>query len=213
VCTPLHCLIICNGEVPNRQLVDNEYRSHDLLIAADGGAEYCDRYGLTPDLIVGDMDSYTAERNDLRILQDSDQETNDLEKALAYAKKQKATHCTILGATGQRLDQTLKNLSVLIKFNSCFKQLVIKDNYGDAYLLPKQHHLTLPVHTTVSLIPLSGKVTGIELEGFRYPLNHETLQNGVRDGTSNITTSPEISIAHKTGDLLIFIHKPERSNN
>lgn len=213
MCTALHCLIICNGEAPNRQLVYEEYRTHNMLIAADGGAEYCERYSLTPDIIVGDMDSYTAKREDIRILQDPDQETNDLEKALAYAQNQKSTHCTILGATGQRLDQTLKNLSVLKKFNSCFKQLVIKDEYGDTYLLPKKHHLTLPVHTTVSLIPLSGKVTGIVLEGFRYALDHETLQNGVRDGTSNITTSPEVSITYKTGDLLIFIYKPKRSNN
>jgi len=191
----------------------NEYRNHDMLIAADGGAKYCFKYGFTPDIIIGDMDSYTGKQFDINILKDTGQETNDLEKALSYARKLKFLHVTILGATGQRLDQTLKNLSVLKQFNGYFKQLIIKDMYGDTYLLPNEYHLNVPVDTTVSLFPLSGEVTGIVLKGFRYSLDNESLKNGVRDGSSNVVTAPEASISYETGDLLIFIHKPERTSN
>lgn len=207
-----NCLIICNGEAPTRQLIHKEYREHNLLIAADGGAEYCFENGLTPDIVIGDMDSFIAKSDDLNMLKDEDQETNDLEKALKYAIENEYAYCTILGATGLRVDQTLKNLSVLKKFSGCFKRLIMKDSYGDIFLLPKAYQLNLPVNTTVSLFPLSGKATGIVLKGFRYPLEHETLQNGVRDGTSNVITASNASITYETGDLLIFIHKPQRTN-
>ena len=210
-----HCLIVCNGEAPTHQLMHDEYHEHSALIAADGGAKSISEYGLKPDVVIGDMDSYhdTLHTDDVHILEDTDQETNDLEKALYYAKANNYMDCTILGATNQRIDQTLKNLSVLKQFHPYFDQLIMKDRYGDLFLLPKEYHPNLPIGTTVSLFPLSGKVTGIFLKGFRYPLHGETLENGVRDGTSNVVTKPDALITYECGDLLMFIYRPERIQN
>ncbi|TYP93922.1 thiamine diphosphokinase [Fodinibius salinus] len=202
-------LILCNGRPPNRSLF-REYRAKaDLFIAADGGGNIARDFDAHPDLIIGDLDSFIPyEDESFETLKKSDQESNDLEKALSYLRNRKTTHVDILAATGQRIDQTLKNISVLKQFNPQFEQLFMIDDYGVLQLIPKSFSTDLPKGTTVSLFPLSGKADGIITEGLKYPLEDEIMENGVRDGSSNKVVENPIKISYKNGDLLMFIsHK------
>jgi thiamine pyrophosphokinase len=49
--------IFCNGRLRNPTKVKQIAKDCDLLIAADGGAKYLIDIGLTPQVIIGDMDS------------------------------------------------------------------------------------------------------------------------------------------------------------
>ena len=206
----MQALIVGNGESPGEDLFRNELRQSDLLIAADGGTYTCLDFNVYPDLAVGDMDSYPTDEQRFPVKQDPDQETNDIEKALQVASEKGSDDVVLLGATGMRLDHTMKNLSLLKRFQPHFNSIIMKDNYGNTFLLPKTATLDLPIATTISLIPLSGKVTNITLRGFTYLLNNESLENGVRDGTSNETTTNPATVIYETGDLLAFVHHPER---
>lgn len=160
----------------------------------------------TPDVVIGDLDSYEpVESIDIETIYNSDQCSNDLEKALKLAKDKKITHAYVLGATGLRLDHTLKNLSVLKQFHNQFHQLVFLDQHVLIQLLPASFVKNIPIGTGVSLFPLSGTVTGITTQGLKYELNNEQLQNGVHDGLSNTIVSTPVKIEHQTGDLLLFI--------
>lgn len=199
-------LILCNGLPPSSQLFDECRRWADFFIAADGGANIAHSFNSLPDLVIGDLDSFNyPDTESYKIVFDPDQETNDLEKALNRAEKEGSKEVIVLGATGKRLDQTLKNLSVLKQFNSNFNSLVYKDNFGDTILLPSSFKKELEPGTQVSLFPLSGKVTGIHTEGLKYSLTDEKLMNGVRDGSSNEVVSSPVDIKHEEGDLLMFI--------
>jgi thiamine pyrophosphokinase len=110
-----------------------------------------------------------------------------------------------LGATGHRIDQTLKNLSVLKQFNEKFLEIHMVDNFGEIRLLPTEFKTELTTGTQVSLFPLSGKVTGITTQGLKYPLKNGTLENGVRDGSSNEVVESPVHITHTHGDLLMFV--------
>jgi len=206
----VQALIVGDGESPSEKLFHDELQQSDLLLAADGGTYTCLGFDVYPDLAVGDMDSYPPDEERFPVKQVSDQETNDIEKALHVAVGKGVEDVVLMGVTGLRLDHTMKNLSLLKRFQGSFNSLIIKDNYGNTFLLPRTATLDLPVSTTVSLIPLSGKVTNITLEGFKYPLQNETLENGVRDGTSNLITETPAGITYETGDLLAFVHHPER---
>lgn len=202
----MQTVIISDGGTPPEDLLREAVREADLVIAADGGGNLALALGLTPDLLVGDLDSYNAGGNEsFTIIQDPDQETNDLEKALNLAAERGAGSVTVFGATGQRLDHTLKNLSLLKRFQHSFNKLVYRDSYGDTLLIPNRVHMELPAGTILSLFPLSGKVKGITTEGLKYPLKNEHLENGVRDGLSNRVVTSPVSITYKTGDLLLFI--------
>lgn len=198
-------LILCNGPAPAISLFKKSVRWADYFIAADGGGNTARELGKSPDVVIGDLDSFKTTSDDtFEIIKDRDQETNDLEKALGLASEKQGDRVIVLGATGQRIDQTLKNLSVLKKFNSQFDKIVLRDNYGTTRLIPNSYSGEFKIGTLVSLFPLSGRVTGITTAGLKYPLNNETLENGVRDGTSNEVISTPVTITYKQGDLIVF---------
>lgn len=201
-----HILVLCNGAPPSEELLKATHKWSDYFITADGGANVALSMDLPPDVVIGDMDSFDTETPaSFKVIEQADQETNDLEKALALAHQRGGTHIRILGATGRRLDHTLKNLSVLKQFHPRFQRLSILDNFGEIRLLPATFQQGIPVGTPLSLFPLSGKVSGITTTGLKYPLRDEALENGVRDGSSNEVVSNPVEITHKQGDLLLFI--------
>lgn len=200
-------LILCNGQPPSQQLF-REYRAKaDYVIAADGGAHIAFEMGTKPDVVVGDLDSYqnSEKEEPFEVIYRPSQELNDLEKALQQAQEKEGTHIFILGATGHRIDQTLKNLSVLKQFHDRFNDIRIIDNFGETRLLPPTFSAHFTPGTQLSLFPLSGTVTGIHTKGLKYPLTDGTLKNGVRDGSSNEVVKSPIEITHQHGDLLLFV--------
>ena len=81
------------------------------VVCCDGAADaYRRRFGKWPDVIVGDFDSVRARSVSCRVIYDADQDTNDLEKAMAYCAKQGWRDPVIVGATGKREDHTLGNV-------------------------------------------------------------------------------------------------------
>lgn len=203
----MNAVILCDGRPPSKTLIKEFLKENTLFIAADGGAITAKRLDLTPDVIIGDMDSYSPKKNEKSIvISDPDQETNDLEKALQYAKQKSIKQVTVFGATGQRLDHTLKNLSVMKQYHSSFDSLIYKDEYSDIFLINSPFQRKLPIGTSVSLFPLSGKVLGVTTRGLKYSLSNGVLENGVQDGSSNETINHDVEIEFKKGDLLLFIN-------
>lgn len=199
-------LILCNGHPPTEELFWKSRKWAEFFIAADGGGNVARSFNSLPDVVVGDLDSFEHEADDpFEIIFDPNQEANDLEKALTIAQREQAREVMILGATGYRLDQTLKNLSVLKQFNPYFDHLFMKDDFGETFLIPPSFSISLPAGTLVSLFPLSGVVKGITTQGLKFPLKSEALQNGVRDGSSNEVTGSPVEITYKKGDLLLFV--------
>lgn len=198
-------LLLCDGTRPTPETLQYWRRECGLFVAVDGGGNVARELGLIPDLVIGDLDSYRAEPDEnIEVILDPDQETNDLEKALQYVLKRGGREAIVFGATGKRLDHTLKNLSVLKRFNPHFRSIRFIDPYMEIRLIPKEFTATLPVGTDVSLFPLSGRVTGVETRGLMYPLSGEILENGVRDGSSNRTVEKRIEIRYREGDLLFL---------
>lgn len=204
----MHAVIVSNGFPPTKELLESEIEKADLLIGADGGGNTILTHGITPDVVIGDLDSFKKPENtDFEIILDKGQETNDLEKALSLVLEKKAKTCTVLGAFGKRMDHALKNLSVLKKFDSRFRSLIYKDELFEAFLLTDSVTMNIGVGRMVSLFPLSGEVGGVTTKGLKYPLKDESLKNGERDGTSNETLGDEFSITVGEGDLIVFVEK------
>lgn len=188
-----------------------ELQRADLLIAADGGVNWCLEYEVRPDVVTGDMDSADPGAvGGLEVLANPDQETNDLEKALDLALERGAASVTILGATGGRLDHSLKNISVLAAYDHRFSRLLVKDDDAWMRVVESDLEFFAPVGTTVSLFPVTGKVEGIHTIGLRWALRGETLENGVRDGSSNESVAEQVQIRVGSGKLLVMVfHHPE----
>ncbi|MDZ7808475.1 MAG: thiamine diphosphokinase [Gracilimonas sp.] len=204
----MHAVVVSNGFPPPKNLLEEEIKSAELLLGADGGCTTILNHGFTPDAVIGDLDSFDPpESPSFKVIHKPDQETNDLEKALTYALEQGVKTCSVLGAFGHRMDHSLKNMSVLNKFHHSFDELIFRDEVFDAVIIEDTFSARLPVGSIVSLFPVSGEVMGIQTEGLMYALNNESLKNGVRDGTSNETISDEFSVKVDIGTLVIFYER------
>lgn len=199
-------LIIANGEPPKKSLLQALVKEVQLVVCADGGANTALKLGVTPHAIVGDMDSIHTETfvkfHKVPGYEDSDQESTDLEKAIAWTIKQKFDHITVTGGLGKRIDHTVSNLGLIPKF---FPDAVIRivDDIGELSLVGSGVEFDAKVGTTISLIPL-GRCEGITTVGLRYPLSDDYLEPGLRDGTSNVVVSSPVIIRVKKGNLLLF---------
>lgn len=206
-------LIVCDGSIPDKNWILSRKNHHKILIACDGAANHLIGDHIFPDIIIGDLDSITeqtktiAAAHSIKLVESPDQETNDLEKALVFAKKENVSVIEIVGAMGKRIDHTLKNLSVLLQFFHQFEQIYFLDEWGIHFIAKEQVQIQAQEKTRISLIPLNGVVSGITTSGLAYSLTNEWLENGKRDGTSNHFISNFADIQKKTGDLLISVER------
>ena len=205
-------LILANGKPPTKRLLTKLRASADWFICADGGANTAARYGCTPDLIVGDLDSIsTGTRTRFHTVATKkmkDQNSTDLEKALNEAIRKKCQEIVVLGATGGRLDHAIGNLSALAKF-SPHSHITFIDENGTFTTIHRSMTLSLPIGTIISLLPLT-RCSGIETRGLRWNLKNEFLELGVREGHSNIIVSSPAKIKLKRGTLIVFIKTDNR---
>jgi thiamine pyrophosphokinase len=203
---PERALVICNGEPPSRTLALRLARESDCIVAADGGANIARRFGLLPDVIIGDLDSLLpSTRRFFRtssIVRVRRQDNTDLEKALDFLVDEKCRSATILGATGKRLDFTLGNLSVLWNYTRRIRLTFVGDGWT-ALPVGRERSVTARIGTTVSLIPFGG-CSGITLRGLQYPLTNGTMHVG-QIGVSNVVRTSPFSVRVKKGHMLLII--------
>ena len=210
-------IIFANGTFTDLEQVPLLVNACDLLIAADGGARHCIAANLLPQVVIGDFDSLSE--SELKVLEahgakliryPSRKDSTDLELALEYACNQGADQILILGGLGQRWDQTLANILLLVHpANTCARVSLIDGNQEIMLIGSSQ---TLEIFgqpgDTVSLIPIRGDAKGITTQGLEYPLHHGTLRFGTSRGISNVLLDEKGTIHLEHGLLIcILIHQ------
>ena len=214
------CIIFANGTLPDPDSARRLIRPDDFILAADGGARHALDLGLTPSVIIGDLDSATFDLQPLtaagtKIIQHPrDKNETDLELALDYAVQNGYREIVIIAALGNRLDQTLGNLALLtdprlstLRHGSgqAF-DLRLADGVEQAFFCRDQAQVRGRSGDLVSLIPWGGEVRGVCTEGLRWPLLNETLLPHKTRGISNEMTGEVANIQIQSG-LLLIVHR------
>lgn len=121
-------VIICDGSFPRTEYPRYLIRTADFIICCDGALKKFIRnskaiFGAErlPDRVVGDMDSLPESLRKKHadiIVKIDEQEHNDQTKAFRWAMEniKDIESITILGATGQREDHTIGNISLLMEY-------------------------------------------------------------------------------------------------
>jgi thiamine pyrophosphokinase len=203
-------LIFANGEMATTEWVRRFLAQARAVIAANGGAHHLLALDRLPDLLIGDLDSISAEVQ--RRLEEGGtkiishhraKEETDLELALQYAVAHYENVPILIFATlGGRLDQALANILLLAHpaLQGRTVQLVEPDQR--AWLIESGTRIQGQPGDTVSLIPLGGDVLVAETSGLRWPLRRESLHFGPARGISNEMTSDVATVTLESGRLL-----------
>lgn len=201
-------IVVAGGDYAPPMRLGQWRRRAGLVVAADGGAERALALGLTPDVIVGDMDSVDpATRQRLEALGATvrlhrpDKDETDTELAVMEALDRGADEVVILCALGGRVDHALANV-LLLALPELGDRGLIADAASEVRLVTTEVTFDGAVGDLLSLLPLSGTVEGISTEGLLYPLAEATLELGRARGVSNVFTRPEARVSLRHGRLL-----------
>ena len=217
--------------------IEKAGRENIRLIAADRGLEFFLDYLILPDVVIGDFDSLSEDGKNFLEMQNEDipyggmlewklqkgegkvvevvrlrpeKDDSDTQSAMNYAIQNGAKEIVILGVTGNRVDHLMANFGLLILAQKQDTEVALADRYNYMKLIPSGTILKNAEQfgKYVSFFPLGGDVTGLTLEGFKYPLDKYHLTTA----DSGLTVSNEISeeyakVTYESGTLLMIMSR------
>lgn len=178
-----------------------------FVVAADSGLDRLEELNRIPDLVVGDLDSVSADALDRArrlgvAIEDhpADKDATDTELALMAAVARGYRSITVLSGGGDRLDHLLGWLGVLA--HPTLAAVDHLDAWCDTTHLQILHG---PRHhgwdqdqpgQVVSLIPLGGDCHGVTTQSLRWALDNATLSMSSSRGISNaiVDQLPQVSL-------------------
>jgi len=208
----VRAVIVANGPMPKPPFPRLVVGENDLVVCVDGGAKNALALGLKPRLVMGDMDSMEAVLREH--LQEegceffehrSRKDETDSELAVRYVLSQGASELILLAALGGRIDHTLANVMLLAIPELEGVKARLLDGNQEVLLIRDEIQIQGQPGDTISLLPLSGDVTGVCTKGLEYPLRHGTLKFGAARGVSNVLTAPQARVCVGSG-LLLAVH-------
>ena len=204
-------IIFANGDLPSLNKARTLVRSDDFIICADGGTRHALALGLTPNLIIGDMDSIEKQAwENLQIanipveLYPRDKNETDLELAIVRAIELEPKEIIIIAALGGRLDQTLGNLALLTDIRLSTFDARLDDGAEEIFFCRDQAQIHGRSGDVISLIPWGNPVHGIQTQGLKWMLDHESLYPEKTRGISNELLGETASIKISSGNLLVI---------
>lgn len=193
------CVVVANGLFPTGEAGLQALREAEYVVACDGAVLALERVR-EPDAVVGDLDSLPEEvrrRYAGRLHRVEDQETNDLTKAMEYAKGAGFREVLILGATGLREDHSLGNISLLMLYAEEFVRVEMLSDYGRFTPVLKTGMLESLKGQQVSLFSLFPFGT-VSVRGLRYPIENRRL-TAWWEGTLNEALGDEFEVILNEG--------------
>jgi len=205
----MKAVVFAGGDMQGLRLQKQYLDQADLIICADSGVHHAFEMGVTPDLVVGDMDSVTPEdlirTRQLGIEQETfsaEKDFTDTELALEKALQRGATQAVILAGTGDRPDHSLANIFLMVNFRKRGLEVRLAGENWEMFLIEGEAQIFGKKEDLLSLIPVSQEVSGIETQGLYYPLKNETIPMGSSRGISNVFLGDEAVVRTKKGLLL-----------
>lgn len=207
------CLIVTGGTIDIAFAKDFlSQRSYDYVIAADAGLEVLRPLHISPNAVVGDLDTV-----DMKVLEEyqnqpairfeihkPEKDETDTELALLTAAREGCEAVDILGALGGRMDHAIGNIQLMYQFFRQGMEVNIYDARNRLYLLGgrKVFHREELYGKYISFLPMTETVEGLTLRGFKYPLQRRTIGLGTSLCISNELKREEGILELERGVLL-----------
>lgn len=207
------CLIVTGGTIDIAFAKDFlSQRTYDYVIAADAGLEVLKPMHIHPDAVVGDLD--TVDHKILKEYEDQpdisfeihkpEKDETDTELALLTAARQGCESVDILGALGGRMDHAIGNIQLMYQFFCQGMEVNIYDARNRLYLIGSRRtfYKEKLYGKYISFLPMTEKIEGLTLRGFKYPLQRRTIMLGTSLCISNELKHDEGLLEIESGVLL-----------
>ncbi len=207
-------IVFAGGGIGTRPLPDADA----FVVAADSGWDHAVALGHRVDLLVGDLDSISAEG--LAAAEASGttierhpalKDDTDFALALTAVTKRGYERVDIHGGEGGHLGHLLGLATTLT--HESYRHLAITWHVATGSVRPltgdRTVQLNAPIGSIVSLIALCD-CSGVSTEGMQWSLSNDTLEQGTSRGLNNTTTALQASVSLNAGAMLVILegHTP-----
>ena len=197
-------LLIVGGADFSEELFKEVYDNEIPIIAADGGVNFLTEKNISPELVIGDLDSVSEQKihniEPEKIIRISEQNSTDLEKVLFNTQ----SPLTIgIGFLGAQIDHELAALSALVKFSH--KKIIFIGEHDIVFLVPPSFSLSSFNGMRVSLYPLDE--VKVHSDGLQWATDGLTMKPTGQLGTSNKAIGKSIHLAPDKPNLLLILPK------
>ena len=216
----MRAVVVANGQIEDSEGLADAVGPDTLVVCADGGTANALALGLTPHVVIGDLDSIGPDlRRELQnkgvefIAYPPRKDETDTELALRYCVARGAESILFIGALGRRLDHSLANLLLLA--DPAWRSIPIRIVDGPTTIQLCASHCDIigQPGDIISLLPLGGDAKGVRTEGLEYPLNDETLFFGPARGMGNVMLTHHATVTLREGLLLVIHVKKAKGGN
>lgn len=189
----MRAAIFLNGEADPPGLLGRVASAADLVVAADGGALRALGAGVVPDLVVGDMDSL-GEKGAREVAalgaalerHPAKKDAMDGHLAVLAARARGATEADLLCAAGGSFSAAHAVAHILLAAERAGLRTTLVARWGLAFVVENGgREVRGAPGDAVSVFPLSGVATGVDLIGFAYPLSGARMAAGETLGFHN----------------------------
>lgn len=179
------------------------------VIAADGAYNKLQKLGISPNVVIGDLDSAVISKNcKSLVIKIPDQNTCDFQKSLNYIIKNELYPSIVIGFNGGDFAHILNNLSILSQYSECI--FIDKSTIG--LILPEgEHDLTLFPYTKISIFGILESV--VSSRGLKWELLNHKLFFWKSNSISNMTLEHEVHINVKKGQILCVFQNTLKKRN
>ncbi len=202
----MRAILFAGGNLPSRGKIEEYVNDKDFIICADSGYDHAKKVGVNPDIIIGDMDSVKSTDIDInKIVYPKRKDYTDSELIMEYALEKGYDELIMFGFIGTRMDHTITNISLLLKYSEL--DAVIVDENNEIRAAGKTNIIKGKRGDIISIIPIGGDLVGISTKNLEYPLENETLYFGEGRGVSNVMEKEICEIEIKSGRGLLIKSK------
>ncbi len=203
-------VIIAGGNDIMQNDISYILKEADYIVCADSGYDNCKKMNISPDMIIGDMDSVKEIPQSIPQLRvPAEKDLTDTQLCIDVLYDKGYRNITLLCALGGRCDHMFANLMLLGYAFDKGICLYIKNDFETIFLCGDNATLDISNGKTFSVFPVGGTCHGIYETGAKYPLENASIPMFGTLGVSNEITDAQAKISVKTGKLMIIQTKTE----
>lgn len=213
--TDKKCIVIGAGDLTVGQVSVGE---EDLVIAVDGGINYCSVLEIEPDILLGDFDSVNeAQREAILQMKEEvpervvvlkpEKDDTDMLAALRLGLEEGYDYFLIYGGCGGRVEHTIANIQCLLFLKNHGAVGYLMDGSGMMFVMKNEEvRLRENLEGYFSLFCLGKEAMGVTIRGMKYELTDYHMTNDFPIGVSNEFVGKEATVSVADGELLGIVN-------
>lgn len=198
----MKCAVISGGTPMKININRNDY----YIICADKGYDYAVENNISPDIILGDMDSVSRkDKKAEALIFPAEKDDTDTAIAVNTALNKGYKDIEIFSGIGDRIDHSLGNIQLLKLIKRNGASGVIYSNNCRIRLIENEELVLINdrKYNYFSVLALDNECE-VSILGAKYPLSYKIINNFFPLGISNEFLDNNVKIISHNGCILVF---------